>query len=62
MVLRVLEEEAQRPFFRVLGGERQLQLATAAGVITLRVDRLDEDGEGAAGWSTTRAACRKTFA
>jgi ATP-dependent helicase/nuclease subunit B len=46
MVLRVLEEEAQRPFFRVLGGERQLHLATAAGVITLRVDRLDEDGEG----------------
>jgi ATP-dependent helicase/nuclease subunit B len=46
MVLRVLAEEARRPFFRVLCGERPLQLSTVAGVITLRVDRIDEDGEG----------------
>jgi RecB family exonuclease len=46
LILRVLGMEDERPFFRVIGGERQLQLATPAGVVTLRVDRLDEDAEG----------------
>lgn len=46
LVLRVFELEGQRPYFRVLWGERQLQLATPAGVMSLRVDRLDEDDQG----------------
>jgi ATP-dependent helicase/nuclease subunit B len=46
LVLRVLAMEEQRPFFRVLYGERSLQLATSGGLMTLRLDRLDEDGQG----------------
>jgi hypothetical protein len=46
LILRTLGMEEQRPYFRVIGGERQLQLATDAGVMTLRVDRLDEDAVG----------------
>jgi RecB family exonuclease len=46
LILRVLAMEDARPFFRVLGSERQLQLATSAGAMTLRVDRIDEDEQG----------------
>jgi RecB family exonuclease len=46
LLLRILEIEDARPAFRVRYGERQLQLDTAAGIMTLRVDRLDEDEHG----------------
>ncbi|HMA12908.1 MAG TPA: PD-(D/E)XK nuclease family protein, partial [Steroidobacteraceae bacterium] len=46
LVLRILAMEEERPFFRVVSGERPLQLATPAGVIRLRLDRLDEDEQG----------------
>ena len=46
LVLRILAIEAARPFFRVIGSERQLQLATSAGAMSLRLDRMDEDEQG----------------
>jgi ATP-dependent helicase/nuclease subunit B len=46
LILRVLQVEEARPYFRVLCGERQVQLATSAGAMTLRVDRIDEDEQG----------------
>lgn len=46
LVLRMLALEEERPFFRVLSGEMPLRLETPAGVVTLRLDRLDEDEQG----------------
>jgi hypothetical protein len=46
LIQRILAMEEERPYFRVLCAERQLQFATEAGVMSLRVDRLDEDGQG----------------
>jgi ATP-dependent helicase/nuclease subunit B len=46
LVLKILAMDEARPFFRVTDRERQVRLATPAGEMTLRVDRIDEDERG----------------
>lgn len=46
LILRILAMDEARPYFRVKDRERQVRLATPAGEMSLRVDRIDEDGQG----------------
>ncbi len=46
LLLRVLEMDATRPSFSVIAREHQLALTSVAGVMTLRIDRIDADADG----------------
>lgn len=46
LLLRVLEMDAARPPFTVVAREHQLALTSAAGTMTLRIDRIDADADG----------------
>jgi len=46
LLLRVLEMDAARPAFTVIAREHPLRLASAAGTMALRIDRIDADGDG----------------
>lgn len=46
LLLRVLEMDATRPPFTVIAREHQLSLTSAAGIMSLRIDRIDADADG----------------
>jgi RecB family exonuclease len=60
-ILRILAMDEARPYFRVKDRERQVRLATPAGEMSLRVDRIDEDGQGLCWLIDYKSGAPETF-
>lgn len=46
LLLRVLQMDGERPGFTVVARERKLGMPSGAGIMALRIDRIDADGAG----------------